>query len=101
MSVRSDHGLNDRRRELAALLADKSVGTIVVEHRDRLARLGVAQIEEVLRASGRQLVIIDPGEVKDDLVRDMIDPMTCFSAKLYGRRSARNRARRALEAIKP
>jgi putative resolvase len=34
-------GLNDKRRELAALLLDQTVGTIVVEHRDRLARFGV------------------------------------------------------------
>jgi predicted site-specific integrase-resolvase len=93
-------GLNDRRRELAALLADRSVQTIIVEHRDRLARFGVAQLEGALEASGRRLVIIEPGEVKDDLVQDMMDLMTCFSAKLYGRRSARNRARRALEAMR-
>jgi putative resolvase len=92
-------GLNDRRRELLALVADKTVTTIIVEHRDRLARFGVAQLEGSLQAAGRKLVVIDPGEVKDDLVQDMIDLMTCFSAKLYGRRSARNRTRRALEAM--
>ena len=31
----------------------------------------------------------------------MLDLMTCFSAKLYGRRSAKNRARRAIETVKP
>ncbi|WP_141666182.1 IS607 family transposase, partial [Streptomyces hirsutus] len=34
-------GLNGRRRKLHRLLADPGVGTIVVEHRDRLARFGV------------------------------------------------------------
>ena len=90
-------GLNDRRRELAALLADPTVGTIVVEHRDRMARFGVNQLEQALNASKRSLVVIDKGEVADDLVRDMLDLMTCFSAKLYGRRSAANRAKRAIE----
>lgn len=93
-------GLNDRRRELSALLADPSVGTIVVEHRDRLARFGVNQLEQALNASKRSLVVIDRGEVADDLVRDMIDLMTCFSAKLYGRRSAADRAKRAIEALR-
>jgi len=46
-------------------------------------------------------VVIDTAEVSDDLVQDMIDLMTCFSARLYGRRSARNRAKRAIEALKP
>ena len=76
------------------------VETIVVEHRDRLARFGVVQLERALRASKRSVVVIDAGEVEDDLVRDMIDLMTCFSARLYGRRSAKNRAQRALTALK-
>jgi putative resolvase len=92
-------GLNDRRRELLALLADPAITTIVVEHRDRLARFGVAQLEQSLVSAGRKIVVIDPAEVKDDLVQDMIDLMTCFSARLYGRRSARNRAQRAIEAL--
>ena len=93
-------GLNDKRRELASILEDHLVEKIVVEHRDRLARFGVAQLEKTLRASKRSIIVIDAGEVEDDLVRDMIDLMTCFSARLYGRRSAKNRAERALTALK-
>ena len=94
-------GLNDKRKELARLLADNDVKTIIVEHRDRLARFGVAQIEHALKPSGRGVLVIDGGEVADDLVRDMIDLMACFSARLYGRRSARNRAARAMDALRP
>jgi len=50
---------------------------------------------------GDSVVVVDTGECDDDLVRDMIELMTCFSARLYGRRSARNRAQRALDALKP
>lgn len=32
-------GMDDKRRKLNRPLADPTVGTIVVEHRDRLARL--------------------------------------------------------------
>jgi putative resolvase len=38
--------------------------------------------------------------MKDDLVQDMSDVLTSFCARLYGRRSAKNRAIRALEALK-
>jgi putative resolvase len=75
------------------------VGTIVVEHRDRLARFGVSHIERALRSAGRSLVIIDKAEVSDELVRDMTDLMTCFSARPCGRCPAANRAKRALEAL--
>jgi len=93
-------GLNGRRRRLMRLLADPTISTIVVEHRDRLARFGVEYLEAALGAQGRRVVVIDPGETTDDLVRDMVDVLTAFCARLYGRRSARNRALRAVTATK-
>ncbi len=62
------------------LLADPAVSTIVVEHRDRLARFGVEYLEAALRAQGRRGVVTDPGETTDDLVRDMVDVLTAFCA---------------------
>jgi predicted site-specific integrase-resolvase len=47
-------------------------------------------------AGGRRLIILDPDEVDDDLVRDVTEVLTSFCARLYGRRSARNRAGKAL-----
>ena len=35
----------------------------------------------------------------DDLVQDMIEVLTSFYARLYGRRSAKHKARKALEAM--
>jgi putative resolvase len=93
-------GLNGRRPRLARLLADAQVATIVVEHRDRLARFGVEHLEAALAAHGRRLLVADPDETTDDLVRDMIEVLTSFCARLYGRRGARNRALRALTAAK-
>ena len=89
-------GLNDRRPKLRRLLADPKVGTILVEHRDRLARFGVDMVDAMLQARGGRLLVIEDNEVDDDLVRDMTEILTCFCARLYGRRSAANRARRAL-----
>ena len=89
-------GLNGRRPKLARLLADPQATMIVVEHRDRLARYGVEHLEAALSAQGRRLVVVDPGETGDDLVRDVIDVLTSFCARLYGRRGARNRALRAV-----
>lgn len=89
-------GLNGRRPKLRRLLADPTVTMIVAEHRDRLARFGVEYLEAALRAQGRRLVVVDPGETGDDLVRDMIEVLSSFCARLYGRRGARNRALRAV-----
>jgi putative resolvase len=93
-------GLNGRRPKLARLLADPQVTTVVVEHRDRLARFGVEQLQAALSAHGRRVLVADVGEATDDLVRDMVEVLTSFCARLYGRRGARNRAMRALTAAK-
>lgn len=89
-------GMNGSRPKVRRLLADPEVTTVVVEHRDRLGRMNVELAEAALSAAGRRLVVLDPGEVDDDLVRDMTEVLTSFCARLYGRRSARNRAQKAL-----
>jgi putative resolvase len=91
-------GMNGRRVKAGRLLADPDVTTVVVEHKDRLGRMNVELVEAALSATGRRLVVLDDGEVEDDLVRDMIEVLTLFCARLYGRRSAKNRAKKALEA---
>ena len=93
-------GVNGRRPKLRRVLADPRAATIVVEHRDRLARFGVEHLEAALSAQGRRLVVVDPGETSDDLVGDMIEVLTSFCARLYGRRGARNRALRAVTCAK-
>jgi predicted site-specific integrase-resolvase len=91
-------GLNGHRKRLVALLADPNVGVVVVEHRDRLARFGVDYIEAALRAQGRQVVVLNEGEQKLDIVQDFIDVVTSMCARIYGRRAASNRAKAALSA---
>ena len=48
------------------------------------------------RSKVRRLVVLDPAEAEDDLVRDMTEVLTSFCARLYGRRPARNWAEKAL-----
>lgn len=91
-------GLNAHRPTLRKLLADPSVTTIVVEHRDRVARFGVEHLEAALSASGRRIVVLDDAEINDDLVADMVEVLTSMCARLYGRRSARRRAEAGIRA---
>lgn len=91
--------VDGRRRKLHRLLADPGVGTIVVEHRDRLARFGVEHLEAALSATGRRLVVLDPTETTDDLAGDITEVLTSMCARLYGRRAAKNRAARAVAAV--
>jgi putative resolvase len=92
-------GLNGHRPKLMKLLSDPAVSRIVVEHRNRLMRFGAEYVEAAGSAQGRKLVVLDERELKDDLVQDMIEVLTSFCARLYGRRSARNRAKKAVDSI--
>ncbi len=90
--------LNGKRRTFLALLRDNSATTIGVEHRDRFARFGAEYVEAALAAQGRRLLVVDPSEVDDDLVRDVTEIPTSLWARLYGRRAAANRAAKAIAA---
>lgn len=92
-------GLNGHRKKLMKILENPSISIIVVEHRDRLARFGAEYISASLKSCNRQIVVVNDAECKDDLVQDMIDVLTSFCARLYGRRSAKNKAKKAMEAI--
>ncbi len=89
-------GMNGSRARVRRLLADPAASVVVVEHRDRLGRMNTELVEAALAAHGRRLVVLDQSEVTGDLVGDMIEVLTSFCARLYGRRSARNRALKAV-----
>lgn len=58
----------------------------------------IEHLEAALAAQGRRVVVVEEAEVADDLVRDMVEVLTSFCARLYGRRSAKRRAEAALVA---
>jgi len=92
-------GLNGKRKRLLRVLQDPTVIRIVVEHRDRLARFGFDLLKAAMAASGRHVVVVEEGEVTDDLVQDVLEILTSACGRLYGRRSAKRRAQQALEAM--
>ena len=91
-------GLNGDLRQLRRVVGDHTVRTIVVEHRERLCRFGFEYVEAALAGRGARIVAMDEGELEDDPVRDVTGVMTSLCARLYGRRSARRRAERAMSA---
>ncbi len=87
------------RPTLIRLVSDPTAGAIVVEHRDRLMRFGVEDVEAAVTAQGRRMVVVEPGDGNDDLARAMIDVLTRLCARRYGRRSAHKRAKNARKAL--
>lgn len=92
-------GLNGKRPKLIKLLGNKEIDVILVEHKERLSRFGVEYIQALLESNNRKLVVMDETEITNDLVQDMIDILTSFCARLYGKRSAKNRAKKIVKDL--
>ncbi len=90
--------MNGHRRKCLALLRDRLLTRIVVEHRDRFYRFSSEYVQTALAAQGRELVVVDTAEVENDLVPDATEILTLMCARLYGKRAAKDRAKRALAA---
>src|SRR5262249_27586300 len=66
-------GVNEQRPQFLALLADTSINHIVVEHKDRCSRFGVAYIQTLLKTQGRELVIVNEHEADEGQAEVMQD----------------------------
>jgi putative resolvase len=92
-------GLNEKRPKLEKLLADSSIGTIVVENRDRLTRFGAHYIETLLEAQGRHLEMIFQSDTGDELVDDFVSVIISMAARIYGRRQSKRRAEKIKQCV--
>jgi len=65
----------------------------MLTHKDRLLRFGADLFFTLCGFYGVRVVIIEntPAKFEDRLAQDVIERMTVFSARLYGRRSHQNR----------
>jgi len=87
-------GLNDQRPKFSRLLSDTDVQRILVEHKERATRFGFAYIALLLQAQGRQIEVINETDTQDELVDDFVSLITSMAARIYGRRSSRQRSER-------
>ena len=93
-------GVNDQRPGFLALLADPSITHIVVEHKDRASRFGVAYIQTLLAVQQRELVVVNSAQTaEEDLMSDLVSIITSFVARLYGRRRAKRKTEQVLAAL--
>ena len=70
-----------------------SFSHLIINHKDRLLRFGSEIIFSLCKAKGIAVTILEESPAKSfelELSTDVIELMTVFSAKLYGRRSHKN-----------
>jgi putative resolvase len=97
-------GLNYNKKnlkKLIKLLCSGIVKRLVVTHKDRLMRFGAELIFSLCESLGTEVVIINAAQdpnFEEDLVQDVLEIITVFSARLYGSRSRKNK--KLLDALK-
>jgi predicted site-specific integrase-resolvase len=93
-------GVNDSRPKFLALLEDRSIGLIVVEHKDRGTRFGFRYIETLLRGQGRTIEVVNQADNgMEDLLADLSSIIYSFCARLYGKRRAKRKTERIVEQL--
>ncbi|GHO52161.1 IS607 family transposase [Ktedonobacter robiniae] len=93
-------GVNDNRPKFLALLADPSVGRIVIEHKDRGTRFGFRYIETLLQTYGREIEVVNQADNgTEDLLSDLTSIVYSFCARLYGQRRAKRKTERLVQEL--
>jgi putative resolvase len=90
-------GLNYSKKGLRKLIKEICSGKVerlAITHKDRLLRFGAELIFSLCEQFGTEVVILnssEEGSFEDDLVQDVLEIITVFSARLYGSRSRKNK----------
>ena len=84
-------GLNLKRKQfvrLMSLVEARAIHTLVIAHKDRLARFGMDWFEHYFEQHGCKLVIINNEALspESEMVQDLMAIIHCFSCRLYGLR---------------
>lgn len=93
-------GVNDTRKQWVALLRDRSINLIVVEHKDRFTRFGFNAYKVLLNNEGRDVEVVNETEDgKEDLLQDLVAIITSFCARLYGLRRCKRKTERIITEL--
>ncbi|XDF44993.1 IS607 family transposase [Saccharolobus solfataricus] len=97
-------GLNMKRKgflKLLRMILNNEVSRVVVAYPDRLVRFGFEILEEVCKAHGCEIVVLNQEDKEEELVEDLVSILVSFSGKLYGMRSHKyEKVKKCVEELK-
>jgi len=94
-------GLNENRKRFKKLLKripDKDIACVLVEYKDRLSRYGFDTFKSYCESLGVSVIVMnedDSKEFEQEFSEDIVALVTSYSARLYGRRGGRSRAKKS------
>ena len=94
-------GINDKRPKLQKLLEEQYFTKIVVEHKDRLSRLGFNYLEVLLNHNGIDIEVINNVDTdEEDIIQDFVSIITSYCARIYGKRRSKRVTEKLVRELK-
>ena len=93
-------GINDKRPKLEKLLTENNYSKIIIEHKDRLTRVGFNYIETLLKNRGKEIEVVNLStNDESNLMEDLISIIYSFSARMYGLRRSTRKTEKIIEVL--
>lgn len=95
-------GLNFKRKKFLKLMDSISKGGVshlIIAHKDRLVRFGYDWFEHFCQINGCEILILNVEQLspEEEMVRDLMTIIHCFSSRLYGLRNYKKALNKALK----
>lgn len=80
-------GFNDNRKKLQKILDDLDFDILLVEHKDRLTRVGFNYLNSLLNKLDKKIEVVNEVDTDEkDIIQDFISIITSYTARIYGNR---------------
>ncbi len=94
-------GFNDNRKKLQKILDDQDFTILLVEHKDRLTRVGFNYLETLLNKLGRRIEVVNSVDTDEkDIIQDFISIITSCTARIYGKRRTKRKTEELIKELK-
>lgn len=91
-------GFNDNRKKLQEILNNLDFDILLVEHKDRLTRVGFNYLNSLLNKLGKKIEVVNEVDTDEkDIIQDFISIITSYTARIYGNR---RKSRKTEELVK-
>lgn len=80
-------GFNDNRKKLQDILDNLNFDILLVEHKDRLTRVGFNYLNSLFIKLGKNIEVVNVVDTDEkDIIQDFISIITSYTARIYGNR---------------
>lgn len=94
-------GINDKRPKLEKLLKELDFTKIVVEHKDRLSRMGFNFLVILCETHRKEIEVINSVDTdEEDIIQDFVSIITSYCAKIYGKRRSKRKTEKLIKELK-